>query len=96
VLPADHPLAGKKEIDRNDLVDEDFIGLKEGYGLRYLFDKLCHDLQISPKLAFEGEEVSTVLGLVSSDWELLSYRKQRITAMLFRIQKLQITNVSER
>lgn len=27
---------------------------------------MCRELSISPKLAFEGEEVSTILGLVSA------------------------------
>ncbi|MEK4270140.1 MULTISPECIES: LysR family transcriptional regulator [Bacillus] len=66
VLPADHPLAGQKEIAMKTIADEDFVGFKPGYGLRYVFDQMCRDLGISPKLAFEGEEVSTILGLVSA------------------------------
>lgn len=66
VLPSDHPLAGRKEIAIKTIADEDFVGFKPGYGLRYVFDQMCRDLNINPKLAFEGEEVSTILGLVSA------------------------------
>ncbi|MEC3605811.1 LysR family transcriptional regulator [Bacillus glycinifermentans] len=66
VLPADHPLAGQNEIEMKAIAGEDFVGFKQGYGLRYVFDQMCRDLEISPKLAFEGEEVSTILGLVSA------------------------------
>jgi len=66
VLPADHPLADRKEVAIRSIAHEDFVGFKPGYGLRYVFDQMCRELSISPKLAFEGEEVSTILGLVSA------------------------------
>ncbi|WFE12958.1 LysR family transcriptional regulator [Bacillus atrophaeus] len=66
VLPEAHPLAKQKEIEIQSLQYEDFVGFKPGYGLRYMFDLMCNELQISPQLAFEGEEVSTILGLAAS------------------------------
>ncbi|MDJ1630808.1 LysR substrate-binding domain-containing protein [Bacillus velezensis] len=66
VLPENHPLAGNKSIQMKEMQDEDFVGFKPGYGLRYMFDLMCRDLNIHPHLAFEGEEVSTILGLTAA------------------------------
>lgn len=66
VLPKTHPLAAQKEMNMKEMQHEDFIGFKPGYGLRYMFDLMCRDLNIHPHLAFEGEEVSTILGLTAA------------------------------
>ena len=68
VLPENHPLAGNKSIQMKEMQDEDFVGFKPGYGLRYMFDLMCRDLNIHPHLAFEGEEVSTILADRRGSW----------------------------
>ncbi|MDI5791101.1 LysR substrate-binding domain-containing protein [Bacillus licheniformis] len=56
VLPADHPLADRKEVAIRSIAHEDFVCFKPGYGLRYVFDQMCRGLSISPKLALKGKK----------------------------------------
>lgn len=66
VVPYNHRLAERREIDLNEMADEPFIGLRSGLGITSLTDELCREAGFSPKKAFEGEEVGTVAGLVSA------------------------------
>lgn len=61
-----HPLAGAESIMLDELADESFIFLKKGYALRDTTDRLFQQIGISPKIAFEGEEIATVAGLVAA------------------------------
>jgi DNA-binding transcriptional LysR family regulator len=45
---------------------EPFVGLKPSYGLRRITDELCRSAGFTPVLAFEGEEVDTLRGLVTA------------------------------
>lgn len=78
-----------------EMQDEDFVGFKPGYGLRYMFDLMCRDLNIHPHLAFEGEEVSTILGLTAAGLEPQCCRKPR-SINIFRsfFFRWQITNAN--
>jgi LysR family transcriptional regulator, transcription activator of glutamate synthase operon len=49
-----------------ELAGEQFIGMKPGYGLRTIVDELAARAGFVPVLAFEGEEVDTVRGLVAA------------------------------
>ncbi|KMK76530.1 LysR family transcriptional regulator [Alkalihalobacillus pseudalcaliphilus] len=62
-----HRLAFKDNIHLDDLHAEDFIILKDGYGLRTITNKIFKQLSFKPKVSFEGEEIDTVAGLVSAN-----------------------------
>lgn len=66
VIPPDHPLASKDSVHLAELADEPFITFEPGWGLRQLAEDLCRQAGFSPHIAFEGEEVSTVHGLVAA------------------------------
>jgi DNA-binding transcriptional LysR family regulator len=66
IVPIHHPLADRNEIDLWEIADEPFISLKKGYSFRALTDRLCREAGFTPNITFEGEEITTVAGLVSA------------------------------
>ncbi|GMA65592.1 LysR family transcriptional regulator (plasmid) [Alicyclobacillus fastidiosus] len=65
-LSADHPLAGAESIQLDEIINESFIFFKTGFTIRETTDRLFHQTGVSPNVAFEGEEVTTVAGLVAA------------------------------
>ena len=65
-VPADHRLADRRRIRLAEVADEPFVAVERGYGLRALLDGFCTEAGFTPKVAFEGEEVETLRGLVAS------------------------------
>ena len=66
IVPKDHKLAGCENIKLEEIADESFILLKEGYALRATTEELFKKAGITPKITFEGEEADTVAGLVAA------------------------------
>lgn len=65
VVPHEHRLAKRKAVKLAELRDDTFVCLREGYGLRTLTDHFCAQAGFTPKIAFEGEEIATLRGLVA-------------------------------
>jgi len=65
-VPEGHPLAQHTEVTSGDIAGEDLISLRHGLGLRSTIDSLLSRWGIQPNVAFEGQEISTVLGLVAA------------------------------
>jgi LysR family transcriptional activator of glutamate synthase operon len=65
-VPAEHRLAGRARVRMAELAAETFVGMKPGYGLRLITDQLIEAAGFVPTVAFEGEEVDTVRGLVAA------------------------------
>ena len=66
VVPADHPFAARQGLRLAEAAGEQFVGLERGYGLRTTTDAWCRQAGFVPRLAFEGEEIDTVRGLVAA------------------------------
>ncbi len=66
ILPEHHPLAGAESIDLAQLKDEEFVLFSPGYSLRPIVWNACLSAGFKPKIAFEGEEVDTIRGLVAA------------------------------
>jgi DNA-binding transcriptional LysR family regulator len=66
VVPRGHRLAGRRRVPLAEVADEEFVGLARGYGLRRITDGWCRQAGFTPRPAFEGEEIDTVLGLVAA------------------------------
>ncbi|MCP2332279.1 DNA-binding transcriptional regulator, LysR family [Actinoalloteichus cyanogriseus DSM 43889] len=66
-VPERHPLAGRRRVRIGELAGEDFVGLEPGFGLRAITDELCAAAGFRPRLAFEGQETVTLLGLVAAE-----------------------------
>ena len=65
-VPTGHPLDLHRGIDLADVAGEQFIGFKPGFGMRRISDEWCRQAGFTPNLAFEGEDVATVRGLVAA------------------------------
>ena len=66
IVPPDHALADRESIRLAELADEPFISFLPGWGLRQMKEELCLQAGFTPRVAFEGEEVGTVHGLVAA------------------------------
>lgn len=65
-VPTEHRLSQAKEIDLFEIKDDPYIGIKPNCGLRETLDLYFSKRGFLPKVAFEGDEVLTVAGLVSA------------------------------
>jgi DNA-binding transcriptional LysR family regulator len=65
-VPAGHRIAERAEVDLADVATEPFIVMRRGYGLRSITDELFRVAGIRPEIAFEGEEATTLRGLVAA------------------------------
>ena len=66
IMPKDHPLTEKKEIDLMDTVDYDYVYFTRNSGLRPVIDSCFSKIKRQPTIAYEGEEDSSVAGLVAA------------------------------
>jgi LysR family transcriptional regulator, transcription activator of glutamate synthase operon len=65
-VPRDHRLTGVAEVSMTDLVDEPFVTMHPGFGMRRLLDELCAAAQFQPRIALESSDLSTSAGLVAA------------------------------
>ncbi|MEH7148468.1 LysR family transcriptional regulator [Priestia megaterium] len=65
-VPANHRFAERSSIALSELSDDNFIAFKEGLGMRETINNFCKEAGFTPLIKFEGEDVSTLAGLVSS------------------------------
>ncbi|WP_159792654.1 LysR family transcriptional regulator [Puerhibacterium puerhi] len=66
LVPRAHPLAAAGSARVADLAREPLVTLKPGYGLRGSTDELFARAGVLPTLAFEGEDLHTLEGLVAA------------------------------
>lgn len=66
LVPARHTAADAAAVSVGALADEPLVTLKVGYGLRGSVDELFADAGVSPSIAFEGEDLHTLAGLVAA------------------------------
>ncbi|MEI5948076.1 LysR family transcriptional regulator [Bacillus albus] len=65
-VPKNHKFANYKSITLEEIANEEFILLKKEYSLRSTIEKLFEDSKIPPKIIFQGDELDTVVALVSA------------------------------
>jgi LysR family transcriptional activator of glutamate synthase operon len=65
-LPPGHRLALRSRVPLADVAEEPFVMARRGYGLRTTAEELCARAGFAPRVAFEGEDVETLRGLVSA------------------------------
>jgi LysR family transcriptional regulator, hydrogen peroxide-inducible genes activator len=66
VLPADHPHAGAETLSLKSLRGEAFVMLRDGHCFRDLSLAACTRVRITPNIAFEGAQFSSLLGMVAA------------------------------
>ena len=64
IFPEDHWLKDYKEITFEEIKDETFISVTQGYGARDALDSYFNQLGISPKIAIETVDTGTVFRYV--------------------------------
>jgi len=66
VLPRDHPHAGAASLALKDLRGASFVMLRDGHCFRDLSLAACHHARVTPRIAFETDQFSSVLGMVAA------------------------------
>jgi DNA-binding transcriptional LysR family regulator len=66
VVPTGHRLARKRSARLADVRDEPFVMFSHGFGLRPITERLCQETGFTPRIAFEGEDPTTLRGLVGA------------------------------
>ena len=65
-VPSGHRLAGRPKISLAEAADSDFVMLRPPWALRQLTGELCSQAGFEPRVAFEGDDLSVVRGLVAA------------------------------
>jgi DNA-binding transcriptional LysR family regulator len=66
LVPSGHRLTNRTEIDLLEIGKEPIVTLKSKYGLRQYMDDYAREAGFAPQVAFETEEVATLIGLVGA------------------------------
>ena len=64
VCPADHPLAGRADVDLAELADETFIEFPPGWGVRSTVDQAFDAAGLSRRITVQMNDLSTIVDLV--------------------------------
>lgn len=65
-VPPGHRLAQRRRVRLAEVADDAFVAMKPEYGLRGLTDELCAAAGFTPRVAFEGDDIGTLRGLVAA------------------------------
>jgi LysR family transcriptional regulator, transcription activator of glutamate synthase operon len=65
-VPSGHRLMGAGAVSMTDLVDEPFVAMQPGFGMRRLLDELCAAAQFQPRIVLESANLTTTAGLVAA------------------------------
>jgi LysR family transcriptional regulator, hydrogen peroxide-inducible genes activator len=66
VLRKDHPRASAESLALNELRGESFVMLRDGHCFRDLSIEACTHARITPNIAFESGQFSSLLGMVAA------------------------------
>ena len=66
VLPKDHPRAGAKTLTLRELRGEPFVMLRDGHCFRDLSIAACTRARVTPRIAFESDQFSSLFGMVAA------------------------------
>jgi LysR family transcriptional regulator, hydrogen peroxide-inducible genes activator len=66
VLPKNHPLAATESLALKDLRGESFVMLRDGHCFRDLSIAACTHARVTPRIAFESGQFSSLFGMVAA------------------------------
>ena len=66
LLPSNHPLANQRTLNLRELQEESFVLFPNGFVLRDIIVNACKQIGFQPKVAFDGEDMEAIKGLVSA------------------------------
>ncbi|MFP7494899.1 LysR family transcriptional regulator [Terribacillus saccharophilus] len=61
-----HPLANEKVLALKQIEKEPFLLIRPGYSARVMFEQIVEKYGLEPKIAFESEDMMTILGFVAA------------------------------
>jgi DNA-binding transcriptional LysR family regulator len=64
-VPPNHRFVGRQDVDLAEAAGEQFVCLKPGAGLRAINEELCAEAGFAPQIAFEGQTLVMLRGLIS-------------------------------
>lgn len=67
MLPPSHPLTHRKSIGIEELARDSFVALGPQYPTRQFLDRLAERANFVPRVVFEGDEMTTLVGMVGAD-----------------------------
>ncbi|RDI54187.1 LysR family transcriptional regulator [Nocardia mexicana] len=65
-VPADHRLAGRRQVRLAEAADAEFVAMPTGFGMRRILDDLCAAADFRPHIDLEASDLVTVAGLVAA------------------------------
>lgn len=65
-LPSNHPRAGASGIALRELRDERFVMLRDSHCFREISLAACNRAHLHPRIAFESNQISSLLGMVAA------------------------------
>ena len=66
LVPAGHRLAGVEEATLVELAGEEIVGMRAGYGLRDLADRLLAEAGVRPRVVLETGQLAILHGMVAA------------------------------
>ncbi|GAA1479301.1 LysR family transcriptional regulator [Nocardioides aestuarii] len=66
VVPPHHRLRGRRRVGLAELAGDELVTTPPGFGHRRLVDDLMRDAGVAPAVAFESEDLTTIVGLVAA------------------------------
>ncbi|KAA1250106.1 LysR family transcriptional regulator [Mycobacterium simiae] len=66
VVDRNHPLAHREVIGFEELAGQPFVALDRNHTLRRIFDDACARHRVTPTIAFEGTDITTLRGLIGA------------------------------
>lgn len=93
VVPKNHPLASKERISLIEAKDEMFILSETGQSFRTTENRIFEKAGFTPRIAFEGEELSVILQLVNEGTGIsFIFKNSFLDAYLDNVKILKIVN----
>ena len=65
-LSANHPLASQSAVALADLAEVGFVAYRGGSSMRAVTDNMCAEVGLIPRIDFECDDLSTVLGFIAA------------------------------
>ncbi|MBY8858414.1 LysR family transcriptional regulator [Nocardia sp. CA2R105] len=65
-VPADHRLAGRRQVRLAEVADAEFVAMRTGHGMRAILEDLCAAADFRPRIVLESSDLVTVGGLVAA------------------------------
>jgi LysR family transcriptional regulator, transcription activator of glutamate synthase operon len=79
-VPPHHRLARRRSVRLEEIADEPFVAMAPGNMLRRLAEDLCRAAGFEPRIAFEGDEIATLRGLIAAGLGVGLVTPQRVAA----------------